>query len=892
MEESTSTSKNPQAILTDSVREIFRQHLRQADKYIIENNFPEAKTELAEAKKIDPNNPYIIAFEERIKFFENKGGEGNQKISSVQTPKPQAMQSVSHLQKDIQTGTRPSVVVSSEQKLRAQIENEYKIKFTQELHKAEQQASKILEAERAKLEHQRQILKLKYDQQLEDVQKQLEKQYRQKLDEEITNAENRLKQQHETELASVEKEMKNKLTQQYESDLKNLIDRSKREREELLIKEKKAFHEHEQLLKEQYEHKLNEVLQKNEAVSQVQNRKSLEIEQEQLKKILSSEYEIKLAENKKMLMQEFQKDKTSLEEDYQRKKYLLNAEIEKKVREKQDALIKIETEKYEQNRAVLRKELESDFQSKYEHQLDEERKRFQSEAGKKIETEKKRLEEEIVKAEKQLEDKYKAKLVEIETNTKERLTKQYQSELQNLQNRLKKEQDEILAKEHKASQKREQSLKDEFNKKLLGSIRKAESLYMEQAKQQIKIEQGKIEKQFRSEFQTKLAEEKETLKRQFDEAKASIEKTSNLKRSEINAAIENKVQEELKILRKNDEEKYERQRTNLRKELEAEFQKKYENQIAEERAAILKEADAKIEIEKKKLESEYEQMIQKQNDQLQKIRSDIRNEMETALLGRLERIAQEYDHKMDLLGAKIPESKEEKLNLYKKKLSACYTNGQPSVDEAKDLMQLKELLELSFDEHLNMESDVRLDQYSRYVEKKIHAGELKANNLEELNTLKQQFNITTEEATRLEPYILSCFMRLVTKGRILVVDDDLMLLKSLEDMLNDCGYQVITAPDINSALEELKNEVFDLILSDIKFGVGELDGFKFFKTVQAQEQLRSIPFIFMSSLQDGVIIRSGVELGVDDYITKPMDPDLIIATIEGKLKRFRSLRKD
>jgi DNA-binding response OmpR family regulator len=81
-------------------------------------------------------------------------------------------------------------------------------------------------------------------------------------------------------------------------------------------------------------------------------------------------------------------------------------------------------------------------------------------------------------------------------------------------------------------------------------------------------------------------------------------------------------------------------------------------------------------------------------------------------------------------------------------------------------------------------------------------------------------------------------------------------------------------------------------LSDIKFGVGELDGFKFFKAVQERENLRNIPFVFMSALQDGVIIRSGVQLGIDDYITKPMDPDLLIATIEGKLKRFRNIQRN
>jgi DNA-binding response OmpR family regulator len=69
-----------------------------------------------------------------------------------------------------------------------------------------------------------------------------------------------------------------------------------------------------------------------------------------------------------------------------------------------------------------------------------------------------------------------------------------------------------------------------------------------------------------------------------------------------------------------------------------------------------------------------------------------------------------------------------------------------------------------------------------------------------------------------------------------------------------------------------------------------MDGFSFFSLLQKHKHLGNVPFILMSVLGDGGIIRSGVQLGVDDYLTKPIDMDLLIAVVEGKLKRYKNFK--
>jgi PleD family two-component response regulator len=221
----------------------------------------------------------------------------------------------------------------------------------------------------------------------------------------------------------------------------------------------------------------------------------------------------------------------------------------------------------------------------------------------------------------------------------------------------------------------------------------------------------------------------------------------------------------------------------------------------------------------------------------------------------------------------------------------AYAAGQPSVEEAKRLMELKEILEITFDDHFAVEADVRLELYVQSVEKQILNGEFNLKDTAALEELKQAFNISPDQAAKLEPYILSSFQRLAVKGKILIADDDVSLLKVLEMDLVSRGYQTVTCESVREALDKLSTVSVDLILSDIKFGPGEPDGFKFFASVQEQPHLRKIPFIFISALDDGVFVRSGAMLGADDYLTKPLDLDLLMAVIEGKLKRFRQMQK-
>src|SRR5574341_1438809 len=123
---------------------------------------------------------------------------------------------------------------------------------------------------------------------------------------------------------------------------------------------------------------------------------------------------------------------------------------------------------------------------------------------------------------------------------------------------------------------------------------------------------------------------------------------------------------------------------------------------------------------------------------------------------------------------------------------------------------------------------------------------------------------------------------------ILLVDDELALLESVADILMLGGYRVLTAPDGLSALEMLRQERPDLILSDIT--MPNLNGFELFEVVRSDPRLASVPFIFLTARGQPTDVRTAQRLGVDAYITKPFEPEDLLLAVENRLKRTHEIQ--
>lgn len=123
---------------------------------------------------------------------------------------------------------------------------------------------------------------------------------------------------------------------------------------------------------------------------------------------------------------------------------------------------------------------------------------------------------------------------------------------------------------------------------------------------------------------------------------------------------------------------------------------------------------------------------------------------------------------------------------------------------------------------------------------------------------------------------------------ILVVEDNAAMLEGIRDILEMAGYQVVTALDGQDALELMEQQPPDLIVSDIM--MPRMDGYQFFSAVRANPKWLSIPFIFLTAKDQQVDVRLGKQLGADDYLTKPFEPEDLLVTVDAKLERVAILQ--
>ncbi len=238
----------------------------------------------------------------------------------------------------------------------------------------------------------------------------------------------------------------------------------------------------------------------------------------------------------------------------------------------------------------------------------------------------------------------------------------------------------------------------------------------------------------------------------------------------------------------------------------------------------------------------------------------------------------------------VKQNRNYELEAYRQAMLEAWSDGALTENEERQLSKLKALLEISDVEHYHSEKYVRLECYKRAIIQSITSYPTDTPDTISYIELRNTFKISEEEHKQILKTI-SNSIQPKQSSKILIIDDDARLLELIQKSLEENGFEVIALSTSDEALALLRKFTPDLILCDINLKTSTIGGFTFYERIQQFNHLREVPFIFLTGLTDDAFVQTGKELGVDDYLMKPISERMLISALRGKLKRFKQLKQ-
>ncbi|MFI5253505.1 MAG: PleD family two-component system response regulator [Bacteroidota bacterium] len=227
---------------------------------------------------------------------------------------------------------------------------------------------------------------------------------------------------------------------------------------------------------------------------------------------------------------------------------------------------------------------------------------------------------------------------------------------------------------------------------------------------------------------------------------------------------------------------------------------------------------------------------------------------------------------------------------YKELLRGAWKYGKRSDADTALLVEARAELEITEEDHLRLEKEIKLESYVASIKNAWRQKKIIPTQPAAFDEFRKRFDISPEEHMEVEARLLGELQGQQKKEMIMYIDDDIGLTEVIDETLKDAGYKTLIATSPEQALQQMKNVIPDMIICDVRFPNSNMNGLGIYDEVRKMPDFNTVPFIFLSGVSDSQIMIAGLSSGADDYVTKPFNPDRLLALIEGKLKRYKELR--
>jgi len=220
----------------------------------------------------------------------------------------------------------------------------------------------------------------------------------------------------------------------------------------------------------------------------------------------------------------------------------------------------------------------------------------------------------------------------------------------------------------------------------------------------------------------------------------------------------------------------------------------------------------------------------------------------------------------------------------------AWSDGALTENEERQLNELQIAFNISDIKSDQIEKNTKFECYRNALLRQLSENSATLSSSKSLSNLQRTFHISDEEHLHIQTQLMNTIQH-KQRDKLLVIDDDTRLLGLLATSLEDSGFDVTALSTSDEAYTLLRKFVPDLILCDINLETSTMGGFTFYEKVQELKNVQSVPFVFLTGLTDEALVRTGKELGVDDYLMKPISEQTLVSTLRGKLKRFKQLNR-
>jgi CheY-like chemotaxis protein len=243
-------------------------------------------------------------------------------------------------------------------------------------------------------------------------------------------------------------------------------------------------------------------------------------------------------------------------------------------------------------------------------------------------------------------------------------------------------------------------------------------------------------------------------------------------------------------------------------------------------------------------------------------------------------------HRLGELQKKHSGSPQDPDNVFKYRsfIWETWHKGQPSEAQLGILKSMQRALSITDEAAVQIEKEVRNRLYRDSLAEIWRSGGISAFTEPAIEDLRKNLGVTKADHLNVEAALLKEMPKARVRGTVLVVEEDEGSLLEITQKLRAQSFAVIAAASVEEALSSLKKASPDIVLSEMHFRAKPL-GLELFEFIRTTPGTRHAAFLFMAPTFERTTLIIGRRLGVDEFILKPIDYEMLVGTLIGKLLR-------